>query len=326
MKESNVLIVLGNGFNLALGLRTSYSAFAEKYLTPEALNGESELGKALAASYIGDPKNWCDLEAEIKKFALSSDSTQIDVVKERVFFDSLVRNIGFYMDGEAKYQFLCRHVERTNAFDESLPVLMLKTILSQDLRYHFVSFNYTDMDLFLPVIANNIMYMDDVKMDVERSRRIYEFIRERVDLKYVHIAGDKCVLGIDDDERIPQKMAFLKKCYQFTKSPQYPERMEEYKSIIVYGHSLGETDSDFLHVMLDGVMGRTIDQNPHLFFVTKSLADQQTILSNITRHLETSLSCLQRHIAYDFIFDDSLPSSRTMLLRVLSCVAEPQML
>lgn len=317
VKESNVLIVLGNGFNLALGLRTSYRAFAEKFLTTEAFCGESELGKALAASYNGNPKNWCDLEADIKKFALSFDPAQLDSKKEMAFYDLLVQRMGIYMDGEAKFQFLCQHIERSDEFDESLPVNMLREILNQDRHYHVISFNYTDMDLFLPEIASRIIFMEDVEEDVKKSREVHDYIRERIDVDYVHISGERCVLGIDDDERIPQALAFLKKCYQFTRSPHYPERVNDYKSIIVYGHSMGEADSDFLHIMFDGVMGKTIEQNPHLFFVTRDLTDQQAILSNITRLLKTSLSCFQRHIAYDFIYDDSSSSSKTMLLSAL---------
>ena len=66
----NVLYILGNGFDLAMGLKTSYPDFY-KYL--EKLTG-SELLEKMKDEIKADKKNWSDMEEAFGKYTLNLNS------------------------------------------------------------------------------------------------------------------------------------------------------------------------------------------------------------------------------------------------------------
>ena len=322
IEESGVLIVLGNGHNLAMGLRTSYSAFASHYLIDNNSNENSQLKKYLTSSYAKHPNNWSDMEGEIKYFALHNSPSSLNIEIEHKYFIELIQDMGFYMDGEAKYQFLCNHIDNNPDFIESLPVFLFKTIFNQDRHYKVISLNYTDLDLPMDCLARDIVFPfnEQSKLsDIEITRRIHEYTRARFDVRYVHLSGTKCILGIDDDTRIHKCMNFLKKAYQFEKTPYNNVNLKDYCAALFYGYSFGETDSDFVRALFDEVLQKSIFENPKLYFVTRDDVGKEAILNNLTFHLNSPLSTIQKHIRYDFIIDDGKDnsSSRSALLLAL---------
>ncbi len=322
LEESRVLIVLGNGHNLAMGLRTSYSDFASHYLIGNNSNEISQLKKYLKRSYAKQSKNWSDMEGEIKCFALHNPPSSLNIDIERKYFRDLIQDMGFYMDGEAKYQFLCNHIENNPDFIESLPVFLFKTILNQDRHYKVISLNYTDLDLPMDCLARDIVFPfnEQSKLsDIEITRRIHEYTRARFDVRYVHLSGTKCILGIDDDTRIHKCMNFLKKAYQFEKTPYNNVNLKDYCAVLFYGYSFGETDSDFVRALFNEVLQNSIFENPKLYFVTRDDVGKEAILNNLAFHLNTQLSTIQKHIRYDFIIDNGKDnsSSRSALLLAL---------
>ena len=86
IKDSKVLIILGNGHNLALGLRTSYADFGKLYIKQMIKFSESKLCNDLVKSYYSAPQSWNNLEQKIKEFALSFDPINDNVQNEYNFF------------------------------------------------------------------------------------------------------------------------------------------------------------------------------------------------------------------------------------------------
>ena len=79
IKDSKVLIILGNGHNLALGLRTSYADFGKLYIKQMIKFSESKLCNDLVKSYYSAPQSWNNLEQKIKEFALSTAKSKVSL-------------------------------------------------------------------------------------------------------------------------------------------------------------------------------------------------------------------------------------------------------
>lgn len=170
-----------------------------------------------------------------------------------------------------------------------------------------ISLNYTDLDLPMDCLARDIVFPfnEQSKLsDIEITRRIHEYTRARFDVRYVHLSGTKCILGIDDDTRIHKCMNFLKKAYQFEKTPYNNVNLKDYCAVLFYGYSFGETDSDFVRALFNEVLQNSIFGNPKLYFVTRDDVGKEAILNNLAFHLNSPLSTIQKHIRYDFIIDD----------------------
>ncbi len=323
MIESNVLILLGNGYNRALGLRTSYADFGSHFFTHVDCE-DSALNNFLVNSFTKDPRNWCDMEGEIKKFALTYNLSEISFEVEMRYFDRLIRDVGLYMDGEAKYQFLCNKIQKRPDVQETLPMFMFQVILNrQDYHYKVLSFNYTDMNPILEELGSVLhpLETDFESLDSDAKRDYLYKIHSIVDVEYLHLSGKKCILGIDDDSRIHPDFNFLKKAYQFGETSHYPQGVEQYKTIIAYGLSLGDTDSDFCRILFEGVLERNRKDNPRFLFITKNEEGKIGILNNLVRRLNVNLSTIQRHLDYEFILVDNQMKSdmRSSLLYALTC-------
>lgn len=78
----NILFILGNGFDINLGLKTRYSDFYEYYQTQESKN--LSITK-LKENISKDLKNWADLELALGKYTLNISSLEeFDVVFEDI--------------------------------------------------------------------------------------------------------------------------------------------------------------------------------------------------------------------------------------------------
>ena len=270
LKDSNVLIILGNGHNLALGLRSNYRDFGKRYIKSMGKFSNSRLCNELIRLYNLEPTLWNDFEKQIKEFALSYNPIKDNAIIEYELFEWLRYNLGWYMDGEAKYWFLINPSIKNNSyynkFANSLPYIMLKDIICNNYKFDILSFNYT----WLELLINNITC--DV-FNIPRTSIHYNYLAEKLyenkfNIKYAHLSGNRCVLGIDDDVRIHRDISFLKKSHQLKSSSNYPQNMQHYKSIMIYGHSFGETDNDFIKFLFSNMMNNSVENNPKFYFIT----------------------------------------------------------
>lgn len=69
----NVLYILGNGFDLQIGLPTAYSDFYQYYVS---LESKSDSIKQLKEAIKGSPKDWSDLEMALGKYTAETKTSQ----------------------------------------------------------------------------------------------------------------------------------------------------------------------------------------------------------------------------------------------------------
>lgn len=84
--------------------------------------------------------------------------------------------------------------------------------------------------------------------------------------------------------------------------------MQHYKSIMIYGHSFGETDNDFIKFLFSNMMNNSVENNPKFYFITLDSKSKTDILNNLTKQLNTSIDEIIKHVKYEFILTNETPS------------------
>lgn len=308
MEKSGVLIILGNGHNLGMNFRTSYKHFADLYLTHNNYeSNDSRLYNYLANLYK-DTK-WNDLEADIKAFVFTPQASLCDRIIEHNFFEKLRHDIGFYMLGESRFQLLCREDWVINESLNSLSGYIFDYIFRQSYRYDIISFNYTCLEEIAKVyIAKKYGY--------DRNRafndsKINDLVNDMINVNYIHIAKNMCVLGTENDPSIPESFSFIKKINQINKGA-YQINLADYKRVLIYGHSLGQSDYDFFSRMF----GDVLKNNTEIVIVTLNEPSKKDIVDNLQNiyHIEDCDS----HFKISFLLsDDNLNDNKVKLANYL---------
>ena len=143
----NITFLIGNGFDVNLGLKTRYTDFYPYYLGKK--HGDL-LSNAIADNY----ENWADLEVFLGQFLNQITPDDIDA-----FLDSkgvLENDLAEYLKAEEQCvsisekatctdfsQKIAGFYKEFSSKDQSEFTSWQKTI-SSVIRYHFISFNYTD--------------------------------------------------------------------------------------------------------------------------------------------------------------------------------------
>lgn len=205
------IIVIGNGFDLNLGLKTSYKDFIQS----DYFNALIEENNSLA-TYLMDKNNlnnWVDIEKEMTQYSMHIQDTNSNVKND---FEALKISLANYLkesqEGEID--------QDSQAFK-----MIREEIGTADKIYNF---NYTST--------------------VFKVTEILEITDIQSKHTYVHgsIENMDIIFGVEDDARIYQKHIFLKKSY----NKNYAESdigqfLKDEHDLIVFGHSLGITDSAY---------------------------------------------------------------------------------
>lgn len=214
---SNKVFIIGNGFDLDLGMNTRYSDFARSEYWPSS----SYIGRSLS-SYLKNKANitkWFDLEKELLVYSQTEGKRVHEyqyrhaISIDKSFFNELVQSLTTYLKKE----------ENKELNGNSVAANVLKAVLENGLFESIYSFNYTD----LYHIANKIGIN-------------HEF-------KYEHVHGclkeDNIILGVEDKSDLLPGYQFLYKTF----NPHYESHpilfdLLEADEVVFFGHSLGHND------------------------------------------------------------------------------------
>lgn len=217
--ERNVFII-GNGFDLDLGWKTSFSSFAySQYWT--------QIGRGLLFYFLDAKKNtntWFDLEALLGQFGEERRKTAIPAFneessdKDRDAFIQLKKYLKEYLEEEQS-----RRINKNSS-----AVRVFKAIIHNGYFSSIYSFNYTD----LKSIA------DKIEPGLSSS---FEY-------EHVHgsISDDTIILGTNAEIEIDENYLFLRK----VNDPNYSSHNIQYdlfdaNHVVIFGHSLGKNDYHF---------------------------------------------------------------------------------
>lgn len=266
----NVLYIIGNGFDKAQGLRTSYPEFYQ-YLKDNS-NNCSDLLRQLKKNIDENTELWADMELALGKF-----TSQIHTTDD---FDNL-------------YFELCEHLQKYLQKQEIkfVPTIKLKNKFIQDLlnpykyidstdtvslnsfleamqdatssvpfgaiNINIMSLNYTDtIEKLLPPDAINGSETNSFKYAINDSNYLEQII---------HVHGqinDTIIVGVDNAGQIDNEQfrvdvniqdLLVKEQSNIAMGETRHERCEQLIKnadvIVLYGVSLGETDAHWWHLI-----------------------------------------------------------------------------
>jgi hypothetical protein len=207
-KQPTNIIIIGNGFDLNLGLKTGYCDFikSEQFLKLKDLG--SKLANHLHKQ--NDLNNWIDIENEL---TLCSRNEIEDLEKE---YDDVCLAL---MDYLKQIEYPKEQWPTTRAYD------LFEAY--QDKEFVVIDFNYTPTTrLLLRHFGKSDDQIDEILIKIHGST-----------------ASCDIIFGVEDNAKIKREHVFLKKSFNKNFNPRDFKRMfQGAESIAFFGHSLGVTD------------------------------------------------------------------------------------
>jgi hypothetical protein len=221
-KDYKIVLVIGNGFDLDLGLKTSYKDFMESdgfRRQLEKVDEQNRMGLNIGNNlfkYLQNKKDlqkWIDIEEELLKLATKKKNESLNIATKELeySFQILCKELSTYIKS-LSYDNICMH-------SIALRVLMC---VSQYSRTEIISFNYTD---------------------IQKTSKLVDCISCPVEYVHGQVSNDSIILGFQDEVEIDKSFCFMIKSFSpFFRSHNVRRKLLEADEIIFFGHSFGSTD------------------------------------------------------------------------------------
>lgn len=219
--EKETLLIVGNGFDLSMGFKTSYGDFMQSSFFPES---NSALCSYLWNEYR-ENMGWIDIENELTKYSkqldrfeltLKTGKIQMGAEEFREEYEELKSSLKNYLQEECKRSFATR---------QGNPAKRVIDNLSADSK--IISFNYTSI--------------------IERLTR-ERFCTSKGNLLHIHgslAPNEDIVFGVEDSAKLSKEHVFLYKAHSQLKVQEFSDWLNSAERIIFYGYSLGDTDRQY---------------------------------------------------------------------------------
>lgn len=262
---AELAIIIGNGFDIDLGLLSKYSDFIKSKewkgleKTLSSFPTEDYLSHSLIRhlqNEASENPNWFDIEEEILLFMNDHPKCSESEINEiESEFISLKKALKDY---------LLRISDGYKMDEKKLPCLFLKELAKCPKKMVEINFNYTNPLDFLP----NPIY----------------FHKESYDQIHVHgsLLEDDIVLGCDilKDQEVNRSLSFMYKYNMLNGANHVARNLLEAKEIIFYGHSVNEMDFGYFR---DFFKAASAAPKPirNLTFITLNEKSERKIKDNI---------------------------------------------
>lgn len=216
------IFILGNGFDLSLGRKTSYISFGKSEYWPFSKDRGIKVGRSAQrlSDFLNEKLNnvnsWFDLESLLGEYSVpinEYDSPMVEELNVENEYKGLLSALSDYLKNQ----------ESTIAVNQdSLAAIVMRAVL-QNGKFKIFNFNYTDIDLIAKLIHAS----------------------ESAETCYVHgsLKDNSIILGIESKNGIPPYINFFCKEYSpFYESNSLIRDLEMADEIIFFGHSLSAID------------------------------------------------------------------------------------
>lgn len=260
---SRIVLILGNGFDIDLGLKSKYSDFIEseewklrinlintKFSKFEFFNRYSLLKYLNKAS---SESNWFDIEEEIRAYAKKYQ-------KCPDFLFEIVQNEFDWLRNDLK-AYLGRISKDFQVNKEKIAYILLNSLskLSSDVKV--LSFNYT-----------NCFFLCNIPL------------KENISFSNIHnsIYDDDIVLGCNrmPMDMINQGFSFFYKYNMLQSATHIHEYLKEAHEVIFFGHSMNLIDYCYFEDFFKQ-LSTPIAEKVNLTFITLDKKSERTIRDNI---------------------------------------------
>lgn len=271
------VLIIGNGFDLDLGLHSRFSDFMKSRFWPSS-NRNMLYSDIDLISYLSSKKNggyWFDLENLLSEFANPSATTGLQsplkgfLDNNKKTFDELRKSLMMYLDDE---------VEHFDADNDSVAAFFLKHRMDA-LFSSAYSFNYTDYSTLYSHVCGR-------KADVIEIPKSFRFSNEN-SVVHIHgsLANKTAIIGIADGIDTVEGYSFLYKTFSpFYRSCSLWYDLQEAREVVFYGHSLGPQDyhyfQDFFNQCCQAYT-RSRAEKRRIIFITKDEFSRVRLLEQI---------------------------------------------
>lgn len=260
------IIVIGNGFDLSLGLKTSYKDFIESKNFDLLIEKENTL--ALYLEEKREINNWVDIEKELTNY-----SKQIKDDKKTVKddFKELKNSLIDYLE-EAQEK---KINQNSKAFE------MIKSEISDtDIIFNF---NYT----------NSVFKIAEI-LGIPDIGSKHSYVHGSIENKDI-------IFGVEDYARINNDHIFFKKAYNpnFASSNIISIFQKEKLDLIIFGHSLGITDSSYFQSFFNSHVHVKNDSKIKIFYYGEEGYDEMMII--LDEYTSSNLTNFKHNNKLEFI-------------------------
>lgn len=218
------ILIIGNGFDLDIGMKTRYRDFMDSNIWKKAKEDDDALSYSIL-NYLEEKNRleaWFDVENELLNYALEfSEGTYHspqDTDRE-----------GFELFQNKLKEYLLREQDTFETRIGSTALASMTNILYNGFFSNIYSFNYTDLSKFLARFNINVS----------------------IPITYMHGSlgrYDNIILGIETDKEIHKDYKFLFKTNnRFYSSNNLNESMDEANEIVFWGHSINGMDFPYFN-------------------------------------------------------------------------------
>lgn len=259
----STVIVIGNGFDIDLGWRTSYRDFYECKKGWEMFKTDEDDLFQYIIKHVAE--NWFDFERTLHEYCVKKSKEDVpeDIIsKDLNTYKSLKSELGFFIRERSKeavnkhsfaYRLLEKYVEvcRYRLSSDSVPLLF--------------SFNYTALD--------------DVAKQIDPK---WKFSYNPL---HGTLTGNNIIFGFHDDMNIRKEYRDLQKSSDNTYNPaEFVTPLMDSNNIIFFGVSMGFIDSVYFEEMFKRVSvvgGFRERMHKKITFITKNEQTKREIKNNL---------------------------------------------
>lgn len=267
------VVILGNGFDLNLGLRSGYADFLDSSYARKLIDNKNNyLSNRIFNNYI--LQNWSDLEAELKSFAREFNDIDTKHAKEfRSQYNSLIDALQSYLQEEQSNV-------RQSVLKNSLAAKFLKLISDNPLNFKVFSYNYTNLETFTGILGLTSFPYHHVHGKLSGNHKHEESGKE-----YMLSANrNSMILGFEDNVEDIDRFSYMIKSFNrdYT-SHNVRGVLSECKHLIIFGHSLGATDYQYFHKFFKEKSSPDMkpEESVRIDIITADEGSKQNILNRI---------------------------------------------
>lgn len=234
--KKNVLLIIGNGFDLNVGLKTGYNHYLETVSLPN--------NPLFLELQVRNKVNWVDIEKELedcannrihklKDFKLSTQDFEFtrksDFIQHEDYVE-LKNSLKEYLSNQQIPNKINNFINRSSIN------LLYKLLDREEINLTVLNFNYTNtVKTIITIISNDF---------IPESVRIKSY-----SINYISVHGKlekNIVFGIDDKSIVDREYVYLHKSFDNnTTTVNISKLLEDHEEVIFYGYSLGITDSSY---------------------------------------------------------------------------------
>jgi hypothetical protein len=285
----NIVYLLGNGFDVNLGMETKYSNFYNNYYLKLPKDEDSSVIAQFKEKLQGDLENWSDLE-----FRLGTYLTNMNEEEAVELHGHLVENLSKYIElEENKYPF---DKDQVSVFASNLinPESKLVQKEREEIKTHKRQWERSSWDI--KIITFN--YSKSVERLIKGTKGLigrhnpYNMEINYTELEHIHgLTSERMILGVNDSSQIAnenlrnsQRVAnrYVKTSCNATTRLDHDARCAQWISkanlICTFGLSFGDTDKKWWEAVGNRLMEDCkmilFEYNPDKTFNGNQQADQ----------------------------------------------------